>query len=209
MSIRYATAAATLSAVTLIAALPASAAPVTDYVTFSMTGFTTFPVGGTPPENTVTGAFTITFDPTQILPYTDATAGITLNSLNITAGSAISFCYSAAAYSCDGVSEAAGELVVGGIFSGTALVQYSPATDDYVLHFTDFSSSPVFTEMVYSQVSAGNYDIYSTAASGSVSVTAVAATPLPAALPLFAGGLGVMGFFANRRKRKNAAAIAA
>jgi hypothetical protein len=35
------------------------------------------------------------------------------------------------------------------------------------------------------------------------------ATPLPAALPLFAGGLGVMGLFARRRKRKNAAAAAA
>ena len=32
------------------------------------------------------------------------------------------------------------------------------------------------------------------------------ATPLPAALPLFAGGLGVIGLFARRRKQKNAAA---
>jgi hypothetical protein len=34
-------------------------------------------------------------------------------------------------------------------------------------------------------------------------------TPLPAALPLFASGLGVMGFLAKRRKRKNAATLAA
>ncbi len=34
-------------------------------------------------------------------------------------------------------------------------------------------------------------------------------TPLPAALPLFAGGLGVMGWLARRRKRKNAAALSA
>jgi hypothetical protein len=34
-------------------------------------------------------------------------------------------------------------------------------------------------------------------------------TPLPAALPLFASGLGVMGLFGWRRKRKNAAALAA
>jgi hypothetical protein len=34
-------------------------------------------------------------------------------------------------------------------------------------------------------------------------------TPLPAALPLFATGLGVMGFLAKRRMRKSGAAIAA
>jgi hypothetical protein len=33
-------------------------------------------------------------------------------------------------------------------------------------------------------------------------------SPLPASLPLFATGLGVMGLFGWRRKRKNAAAIA-
>jgi hypothetical protein len=36
-----------------------------------------------------------------------------------------------------------------------------------------------------------------------------ATTPLPAALPLFASGLGVMGFLAKRRRRKNGAAPAA
>jgi len=34
-------------------------------------------------------------------------------------------------------------------------------------------------------------------------------TPIPAALPLFAGGLGVIGLLARRRKRKVAAALAA
>jgi hypothetical protein len=37
----------------------------------------------------------------------------------------------------------------------------------------------------------------------------VIATPLPAALPLFAGGLGVMGLLVSRRKRKSAATAAA
>ena len=40
-------------------------------------------------------------------------------------------------------------------------------------------------------------------------VPSTPATPLPAALPLFATGLGVMGLFGWRRKRKNAAALAA
>ena len=37
----------------------------------------------------------------------------------------------------------------------------------------------------------------------------VPSTPLPATLPLFAGGLGAMGLLGWRRKRKNAAAVAA
>jgi len=37
----------------------------------------------------------------------------------------------------------------------------------------------------------------------------VSATPLPAGLPLFATGLGVIGLLGRRRKRKNAAALAA
>jgi hypothetical protein len=37
----------------------------------------------------------------------------------------------------------------------------------------------------------------------------LAATPLPAALPLFAGGLGALGLLGWCRKRKNAAAISA
>jgi hypothetical protein len=153
------------------------------------------------------GAFNITFDPTQVY-NTDTTTGITLTSLNITAGSAISFCYSAAAYTCDGLSWSADELVVGGIASDTSRVQYSPATDDYVLQISNFTSSPVFTEMVYAQLSAGNYQFYTTPLStGSITVTPVTATPLPAALPLFATGVGALGLFGWRRKRKNAAAI--
>jgi hypothetical protein len=39
--------------------------------------------------------------------------------------------------------------------------------------------------------------------------SSVSTTPLPAALPLFATGLGALGLLGWRRKRKNAAAIAA
>ena len=42
-----------------------------------------------------------------------------------------------------------------------------------------------------------------------VGFSPAAATPLPATLPLFAGGLGVIGLLGRRRKRKNAAALAA
>lgn len=51
----------------------ASAATITDLVTFSATGFSSTPTSGlTPPTDPVTGSFTITFDPTQT--YTSTTA---------------------------------------------------------------------------------------------------------------------------------------
>jgi hypothetical protein len=37
----------------------------------------------------------------------------------------------------------------------------------------------------------------------------ITTTPLPAALPLFSGGLAALGLFGWRRKRKNGAALAA
>jgi hypothetical protein len=46
---------------------------------------------------------------------------------------------------------------------------------------------------------------------GTYSITAIAAatTPLPAALPMFAGGLGLVGYLARRRKRSSGQALAA
>jgi hypothetical protein len=53
----------------------------------------------------------------------------------------------------------------------------------------------------------------STQDSGSITITynyvPVSTTPLPAAFPLFASGLGAMGLFGWRRKRKNAVTLAA
>jgi len=46
-------------------------------------------------------------------------------------------------------------------------------------------------------------------AGGDLTGTTPLTTPLPAALPLFAGGLGGIGLLARRRKRKNAAATVA
>jgi hypothetical protein len=69
------------------------------------------------------------------------------------------------------------------------------------------SYTPGFTDTAY-------VDPYFTAPVGYSILTSQgvgnspAATPLPAALPLFASALGVMGFLAKRRKRKTAAAVA-
>jgi hypothetical protein len=53
-----------------------------------------------------------------------------------------------------------------------------------------------------------NTNYFRDGATGSI-VPEVSSTPLPAALPLFATGLGALGFLAKRRKRKNASIAAA
>ncbi len=179
----------------LAAAIPAHAATVSDVVTFSANNFNSA-FGSPVPVSTVTGSFTITFDPTQ--NYSDTTSGITLDSLNITLGSALSFNY----------ASSTGLLEVGGINDGTCCISYSPPSNDFWLYISDFNTSPSFFQLGYTQGEDDYYYTFQGSEYGSVTV-APAATPLPATLPLFAGGLGAMGLFGWRRKRKNAAALAA
>jgi hypothetical protein len=56
----------------------------------------------------------------------------------------------------------------------------------------------------------GNRDYLNFTQSGTISLdTPVSATPLPATLPLFAGGLGFVGYLTRRRKRSGASALGA
>jgi hypothetical protein len=189
------------SALMLVTTLSASADTITDLVTFSATSFSGGAppsyTGGTAPVDPVTGSFTITFDPTQT--YSDST-GITLNTLNISLGSSLAFDY----------SPSTGELVVGGSSDGAASVFLESGNPDFYIQILNFSSASTFNQLGY-VTEDGSY-FYSAIGTdaGSVSVTPeVSATPLPAALPLFASGFGVMGLLGWRRKRKNSAAIAA
>jgi hypothetical protein len=56
---------------------------------------------------------------------------------------------------------------------------------------------------------AAEYCIVVSAGVGNAGSCGASATPLPATLPLFAGGLGALGLFGWRRKRKNSAALLA
>ena len=56
---------------------------------------------------------------------------------------------------------------------------------------------------------AGANPVYGNNDFGTFTLTQIAATPLPPALALFAGGLGMIGFIAGRKKRKAAGPLAA
>jgi len=67
----------------------------------------------------------------------------------------------------------------------------------------DFTLSIIATSTVYNNGGSWNW-----LPGGTVTLTGPAATPLPAALPLFSTGLGALGLLGWRRKRKNAALAA-
>lgn len=201
-----------VSALMLLGTLPAMAATVTDDVTFSATSFSGGAPpsysGGTAPTDPVTGSFTITLDPTQT--YLDSTTGITLGSLNISLASALSFDYSPTSYTIGVTTFDAGELVVGGLETGACCILIPSTDPDFYLQILTFTTTPTFQQLGYLTAN-GSYFYSATGpdAGSSVSVTPVSATPLPAALPLFATGLGAMGLFGWRRKRRASGAITA
>lgn len=69
-------------------------------------------------------------------------------------------------------------------------------------------------EFLLSGTLTGVYDVWYVTGTGTGAIlppsnTAVAETPLPATLPLFASGLGAFAFVARRRRRKNVVALTA
>ena len=197
-------AASALGAAALFAGPPARAATETVAVSFTAGGFASA-YGQPAPEDPVTGSFRISFDPTQT--YTDSTSGITLNGLNITLDSALSFDYSPTGNG-NGLAD---ELVIGGLADGAGAITISPSTNDFYLHIYTFTTAPQFQQLGYSQT------IYTSAywynnplgvggpAIGSGSVTVTSVPELSTWMMMIAGFAG-LGFAGCRTLRKRAAA---
>lgn len=167
----------------------AGAATITNLVTFTANSFVDQNLTpGIAPVDPVTGSFTITFDPT--VDATNQTAGITLGSLNLSLGSALSYNY----------DSATDRLEVGGLSNGANALFFNPPQNDFWLFIDNFlSGTPLFDQVGYAQVSAGSNVYFTLNQTGSVTVTPV---PLPATLPLLAGGLGLIAFLRRRRQSR-------
>ena len=104
------------------------------------------------------------------------------------------------------VSFSSGSSTAAQDFTSTGSVYWSNwTTDTMTFVATSSSATLVFTDL------AVEFPGWNDLGLDNVSVTGAgtSVTPLPAALPLFATGLGTMGLFGWRRKRKAPAAIAA
>jgi hypothetical protein len=156
---------------------PAAAGTITYDVTFGATNFTPNGPVDFPPVTFVLGHFGVTLEPGQSSSGNATLFGILLN-----VTSPVVFNY------------------LGGID------QLQIEANEFLLTINTFTASPNYAGFVYTQaLSGGGSTPLFTAGSGNVLVTQVAATPIPAALPLFAAALGGLGFVGWRR-RKTAAA---
>lgn len=165
----------------------ANAAVVNKIVTFSANSFQSG-FGAVAPVDPVTGSFNISFD--DSLDYANSIVGISLNSLNIALGSALSFNYIVAD----------DRLEVGGISGGADFVFYSPAANDFWLFIDDFlSGTPLFDQVGYAQASINNQIWYTVDHTGSVTVNDAPAVPLPAALPMLISAIGGLALLRRRR----------
>jgi len=98
------------------------------------------------------------------------------------------------------------------IASTTIPYQSGPTTTGtYVLDNYDLAAGTYVLDTYLGSCGAGQDCSAGTSTDPNYAVgfTPITTTPLPATLPLFAGGLGAMGLLGRRRKRKNAAALAA
>lgn len=105
------------------------------------------------------------------------------------------------------INTSSGQNVVGGILNVTLedLIEYSIVFEIFAYQDNAATVSPAFADYSHTL----NYYLTNFSSDSGYNYSPVTATPLPAALPLFASSLGAMGLFGWRRKQKNIAALAA
>jgi hypothetical protein len=152
----------------------ADATLVTDMINFSVTGFIANPGTDTPPQDTVTGSVTITFDPSATM----STPITPVDAVNLTIGG---HTYSASEVNFQ-FSPSQGDALVIGAGNPNNITE---ATDDFQLAF-----KPIFTFFGFEYTTPGFEDVFVNTDGATISV------PEPGSFALL--GTALAGMFAIR-----------
>lgn len=161
---------------------PVHAAVVTKTYNFSASNF--FPTPTPPPTPVVTGSFTLQFD--DAVAVTDATAGLTINSLNIPVTSQIVYTYELGPF---------GYLRFGGLESGSGTLMLN--TNDILFQYSEQFGSV----LLYSSTLTPDSNFFTT--NVSVEVTSGTSVPEPTSWAMMLLGFGLIGGTLRSAKREN------
>jgi hypothetical protein len=185
---------------------PASAASVTYDISFSISGGYSCCIYD---NSSASGSFDITFDPTLASsvgdPYVDQPIAGYITNLNymvtdpLLGGDITSTLSPITAFTLQyGILE---------LYSDVSDLSKTFTNSDLLIEINGVPPPATGAGVWYTGADMFSAQIQGLA--GSVSVQEVSSTPLPAALPLFAGGLGMIGLFGRRRRQKAAGALGA
>lgn len=179
-----------IAAVTLMPSVNANASTITSTIDFIAHGFPDHGAGPKP-ANSVSGSFTVTYDPHQ--SYVNATGpSIKVNNLSIPFDSPVGFNYTPG-----------GTMTIGAGTNDVGSVQ--AGHNDFLLALTDLSEASYgLASFSFSQISP--VAVFSANSVAAVVTSSVAATPIPASLPLFVSALGGFGLWGYRRQQRRLAA---
>jgi len=188
------------AACAILAAAPASAAPIAENISFSVSGLNSITADPQSPDP-VTGSFDLTLD--SATDYSAQTVGITLKNLNIDLGSALSFDY----------NSTTDLLIVGGIdgaptcTDGPSCIQILPADNDFYLQIKGLTTaSPTIVNFGFAQTSApDDYFFYNSDKPGTLTIGPIVTTtgggvPEPATWIAMLAGFFMIGIAVSSRK---------